>query len=87
MENYVRENVLRIALAAQPDPKGNRRVVVASRHVASSENHHHQCRPMANGGITPEAPPTTVHPTVNTRKNVPINSMMYLLMYVILLRC
>src|SRR5262245_4668294 len=41
--------------------------------------------PIASGGITPAAPPTTVHPMVRTRKNVPISSVMYLFMVVVLL--
>ena len=40
---------------------------------------------MANGGITPAAPAITVHPMVRTRKNVPISSVMYLFMVVVLL--
>src|SRR5215469_16427791 len=34
--------------------------------------------PMASGAITPAPPPTTVQPTVRTRKNVPMNSAIYL---------
>src|SRR5438552_5941513 len=34
--------------------------------------------PIASGAITPAAPGMTVQPTVRTRKNVPINSAIYL---------
>src|ERR1700693_2935252 len=34
--------------------------------------------PIASGAMTPAAPGMTVQPTVRTRKNVPINSAMYL---------
>src|SRR6185503_14973737 len=34
--------------------------------------------PIASGGITPPPPPMTVQPIVSTRKNVPMNSAMYL---------
>src|SRR4051794_24394399 len=34
--------------------------------------------PMASGAITPAPAPMPVHPMVKTRKNVPINSAMYL---------
>ena len=34
--------------------------------------------PMANGGRIPLPPAVTVHPTVRTKKNVPMSSVMYL---------
>ncbi len=37
--------------------------------------------PMASGAITPAGPGMTVQPTVRTKKNVPINSAMYLFMF------
>src|SRR5262249_7313200 len=36
--------------------------------------------PIASGAITPVPAPITVHPIVRTRKNVPINSAIYLFM-------
>src|SRR3954462_10751108 len=37
-----------------------------------------RAEPMASGAMTPESPARTVHPMVSTRKNVPINSVIYL---------
>jgi hypothetical protein len=36
--------------------------------------------PIARGGITPPPPAITVQPIVNTKKNAPMNSAMYLFM-------
>src|SRR5438552_10019852 len=40
--------------------------------------------PMASGAMTPEPAPITVQPIVRTRKNVPMNSAMYLFMVTVL---
>ena len=50
-----------------------------ARNMVAREDHHHQHRAMASGGITPAAPGMTVQPMVSTKKNVPMNSAMYFL--------
>ena len=74
----VGDDVLRVALAADPDGERDRGVEVAAGDVAAREDHDHERGADGERGRGLPAPGgMTVLPTVKTRKKVPMNSTRY----------